>query len=80
MIVLTVFSSDFDQMEFNLVLNREDHSQIYEHFLFLSILNQMESHLVQNRKKNCRHDHIPFNLEGNGNIVFSVYSHESVYS
>ena len=23
-------------------------------------------------KGNCQHDHIPFNLKGNGNIVFSV--------
>ena len=23
--------------------------------------------------ENCHHDHIPFNLKGNGNIVFSVY-------
>ena len=36
-------------------------------------LNQMEFHLVQNRKENWYHDHIPFNVEGNGNIVFSVY-------
>ena len=42
--------------------------------LFLSILNQMEFHLVQNRKENCHHDHIPFNVKGNGNIVFSVLS------
>ena len=40
--------------------------------VFLSISNQMEFHLVQNRKENCHHDHIPFNLKGNGNIVFSV--------
>ena len=26
-----------------------------------------------NRKENCHHDHIPFNVKGNGNIVFSVY-------
>ena len=25
-----------------------------------------------NRKENCHHDHIPFNVKGNGNIVFSV--------
>ena len=37
-------------------------------------LNQMEFHLVQNRKENCHHDHIPCNMKGNGNIVFSVYS------
>ena len=41
--------------------------------VFLSILNQMEFHLVQNRKENCPHDHIPFNVKGNGNIVFSVH-------
>ena len=40
--------------------------------VFLLILNQMDFHLVQNRKKNCHYDHIPFNLKGNGNIVFSV--------
>ena len=32
----------------------------------------MEFHLVQNRKENCHHDHIPFDLKENGNIVFSV--------
>ena len=42
--------------------------------VFLSILTQMEFHLVQNRKENCHHDHIPFNLKGNRNIVFSVYT------
>ena len=41
--------------------------------VFLSILNQMEVHLVQNRKENCHHDHIPFNMKGNGNIVFPAY-------
>ena len=41
--------------------------------VFLSILNEMEFHLVQNRKENCHHDHIPFNVKGNGNTVFSVY-------
>ena len=33
----------------------------------------MEFHLVQNRKENCHYDHIPFNVKGNGNIVFLVY-------
>ena len=32
----------------------------------------MEFHLVQNRKENCHHDHIPFNVKGNGKTVFSV--------
>ena len=41
--------------------------------VFLSILNQMEIHLLQNRKENCHHDHIQFNVKGNGNTVFSVY-------
>ena len=27
----------------------------------------------ENRKENCHHDHIPFNVKGIGNIVFSVY-------
>ena len=40
--------------------------------VFLSNLNEMDFHLVQNRKENCHHDHIPFNVKGNGNIVFSV--------
>ena len=35
-------------------------------------MNRMEFHLIQNQKQNCHHDHIPFNLKGNGNIVFSV--------
>ena len=41
--------------------------------VFLSILNQMEFPLVQSRKENCHDDHIPFNVKGNANIVFSVY-------
>jgi len=40
--------------------------------VFLSILNQMEIHLVQNRKEICHHDHIPFNMKWNRNIVLSV--------
>ena len=41
--------------------------------VFLSILNQLEIHLVQNWKKNCHHDHIRFNLKGNRILVFSVW-------
>ena len=41
--------------------------------VFFLILNQMEFHLVQNRKGNCHLDHIPFTLKGNGNIVFLVH-------
>ena len=40
--------------------------------IFFSILNQMQFHLVQNRKENCHHDHIPFNLKGNVIKVFSA--------
>jgi len=40
---------------------------------FLSILTQMKIHWVQNWKKNCPYDHIPFNLIGNGILLFSVY-------
>ena len=41
--------------------------------VFLSILNQMESHLVQNWQENCHHDHIPFNSKGIGNLFSCVY-------
>ena len=41
--------------------------------VFLSILNRMESHSVQNRKGNCHHDHIPFNLKVNRNIAFPMH-------
>ena len=37
--------------------------------VFLSILNQLEFYLVQNRKGYYHHDHILFNLKGTGNIV-----------
>ena len=40
--------------------------------VFSSIFNQMEFHLVQNRKEKCHHDHIPLYVKGIGNIVFSV--------
>ena len=39
--------------------------------VFVSILNEIKIHMVQNRKENCHHDDIPFNLKGN--IVFSVF-------
>ena len=39
--------------------------------VFLSILNQMEFHLVQNQKEICHHDHIPFNVKGNRILEFS---------
>ena len=40
--------------------------------VFLSILNQMEVHLVQKiERKTVTHDHIPFKVKGNGNRVFS---------
>ena len=42
--------------------------------VFISILNQMEFHLVKDRMENCHHDHIPFNVKGIGDIVFSVYT------
>ena len=31
----------------------------------------------ENRKENCNHDHIPFNLKGYGSIVYSVYTSRS---
>ena len=36
-------------------------------------LNQMDFHLVQNRKENCPHDHIPFNLKGNGILFYQCH-------
>ena len=42
--------------------------------VFLSISwTKWNSICAQNRNENCHHDHIPFNVKGNGNIVFSVY-------
>ena len=38
-----------------------------------SILNRIDFHLVQNRKENCHHEHIVFNMKGNGVLVLSVY-------
>ena len=70
MIVVTVFFSILNQMEFHLV--QIDRFDSIERKVFLSILNQMELHLIQNRKENCHHDHIPFNLKGNGILVLSV--------
>ena len=32
------------------------------------------SFIFHNQKENCHHDYIPFNLRGNGNIVFSVHT------
>ena len=40
--------------------------------VFVSIFNQLEFHLVQNRKEHSHHDYIPFNVKGNRNLVFSV--------
>merc|ERR1719154_956877 len=40
--------------------------------VFLLIVNQMDIHLVQNRRENCHHDHISFNVKGNRIRVFSV--------
>ena len=42
----------------------------------LSILNRMDIHLVENRKENCHHDLIPFNLKGNGLRIFSMLTHQ----
>ena len=40
--------------------------------VFLSILNTNGTPFgSENRMENCHHDHIPFNMKGNGNIVFS---------
>ena len=59
-------------------LHREIFTRVYISFqiewdmivmtVFLSILNQGEFNLVQNRKKNCHDNHIPFNLKGNASV------------
>ena len=36
--------------------------------VLLSILKQIEFHWVQNQKEDCYHNHIPLNLQGNGNL------------
>ena len=41
--------------------------------IFLSILKQMEFHLVLNWNENYHHDHIPFNLNGNRNLFPRVH-------
>ena len=38
--------------------------------VFLSILGQMEFHLVQDQIENCHNDHIPFNMKENVSKVF----------
>ena len=40
--------------------------------VFLSMMNQMEFHLVQNWKENCHHDHIPFNVEGKNIRIYTI--------
>ena len=34
----------------------------------------------ENRKENCHHDCIPFNVKGNENMVFSVYTHTHTHT
>ena len=41
---------------------------------FILIINQMEFHLIQNLKKNCHHDYIPFNLKGKENIFVRAHT------
>ena len=48
--------------------------QIKSNGVFQSIMNQIEFYFVQNRKENCHHDHTSLSYNGNGNLVFSVYS------
>ena len=64
------------------LLKLNGNGKIYLHFhsnfhwnmimviVFLSIMNQMEFFLFQNREERCHHDHIPFDLNGNGDIFF----------
>ena len=49
----------------------------YDHELtvYLLIMNQMESRLVQIQKENCHYDHFPFNLKGIRKRIIWVYRH-----
>ena len=69
-IVFTTFRLIWCQNDVLLVPNQSENGKYNS--VFLSILNQMELHLVQNRKENCHHDYTPFNMKGIGGIVFSV--------
>ena len=40
--------------------------------VFFSILNQMELYLLQNLNENGHHDHIPFDLKENENLILWV--------
>ena len=77
------YSLFFFQSRLYMIIHWKNYTSISVHIewdmivvtVILSILNRMEFHSVQNRKDNCHHDHIPFNVNGNGSIVFSVYDH-----
>jgi len=70
------FPFDFlNQMEFNLVykIKRETVTTIISHSTQFSFRFSEPNGIQfgsENRKENCHHNHIPFNLKGNGNIVF----------
>ena len=34
----------------------------------------------ENREENCHHDHLPFKVKGNGNIVFSVSAYTRTHT
>ena len=56
---------------------RKLHFQFFSHWIGY---DSGDSFLSENRKENCHHGHIPFNLKGNGILVFSVYSENCRWS
>ena len=72
MIVVTVFLSILNQMDFLLVQNRMGYDRGAS-FPFNFEPNGLPFS-SENRKENCHHGHIPFNVKGNRNIVFSVHT------
>ena len=53
--------SNYFQIEWNMTVET----------IFLSILTQVEFHLVQNKNKNSHNNHVPFNLKKKQEIYFS---------
>ena len=62
----------FRKLDLNFLSNWMGYDRVLTVFLLI-FWTKWNSILVQNQKENCHHDHIPFNVKGNGNIVFSVW-------
>ena len=60
--------AEFDQKR-SIIFSHLSKNFDFKNFVFLSIIYYYR---LLNRKENCHHDHIPFDVKGNGNIVFSA--------